>query len=89
MFTACGPRSPSSWGEHADYVDSRAAIVTARLLTLSDPQPGQRVLELACGAGGVGLAASPLVGPTGEVVLSDVVDEMTSIAAGVGPRRWD
>ena len=70
----------SSWGEHADYVDSRAAIVTARLLTLSDPRPGQRVLELACGAGGVGLAASPLVGPTGEVVLSDVVDEMTSIA---------
>ncbi len=69
-----------SWGEHADYVESRAAAVTTRLLTLTNPTPGERVLELACGAGGVGLAASPLVGPTGAVVLSDVVDEMTSIA---------
>jgi len=29
------------------------------------------VLELACGPGGVGLAAR-LVGPTGQVVVSDV-----------------
>jgi SAM-dependent methyltransferase len=39
------------------------------------------VLELACGAGGVGIAAARLVGPTGEVVLSDVAAEMTAVAA--------
>ena len=44
-------------------------------------RPGDRVLELACGVGGVGLAAAKLVGPDGEVVLSDVVLEMTEIAA--------
>ena len=69
-----------SWGEYADYADARGAAVTARMLQLTAPQQGDRVLELACGAGGVGLAAASLVGATGEVVLSDVVAEMTSIA---------
>ena len=31
-----------------------------------------QVLELACGAGGVGMAAAERVGGTGQVVLSDV-----------------
>ena len=39
------------------------------------------MLELACGAGGAGLAAAELVGPGGEVVISDVAPEMTAIAA--------
>ena len=69
------------WGEHAEWVDERGAGVTAALLAATRPQPGERVLELACGPGGVGLAAAPLVGPTGEVVLSDVVPEMTALAA--------
>jgi SAM-dependent methyltransferase len=69
------------WGEHADYTDVRAAPITQALLELADPQPGERVLELACGPGGLGLAAAERVGPDGEVVLSDVVPEMTSIAA--------
>ena len=70
-----------AWATHAEYVDARGAQMTARMLELSAPQPGERVLELACGPGGLGLAAAPLVAPGGEVVLSDVVAEMTSIAA--------
>ncbi len=57
---------------------------------------GERVLELVCGTGGVGFAAAELVGPTGEVVLSDVAEEMTAIAAtrarglsNVSARRLD
>src|SRR6266545_106460 len=71
----------ASWGEHADYADTRGAAITARMLELSAPRPGERVLELACGAGGVGIAAAKLVGPAGEVVLSDVAGQMTAIAA--------
>src|SRR5512132_757443 len=69
-----------SWGEHADYADTRGAAVTAGMLELAAPRPGERVLELACGAGGVGIAAAGLVGPAGEVVLSDVAAEMAAIA---------
>jgi SAM-dependent methyltransferase len=69
------------WAEHASYVDARAALLTEKLLELARPQPGERVLELACGPGGAGLAAAERVAPGGEVVLSDVVPEMTSIAA--------
>jgi SAM-dependent methyltransferase len=70
-----------SWGQHADYVDARGAALAERMLELAMPRPGERVLELACGPGGLGLAAAEWVAPHGEVVLSDVVAEMTSIAA--------
>jgi ubiquinone/menaquinone biosynthesis C-methylase UbiE len=76
-----------SWSEHADYVDARGAALTRRMLEWSAPQPGERVLELACGAGGTGLAAAALVAPTGEVVLSDVVREMTVSAAARAEAR--
>src|SRR6476620_10715500 len=77
MWSAVAP----SWGEHAEYVDARAAGVTAAMLDRSRPQPGERVLELACGPGGAGIAAAERVGPAGEVVLSDVASAMTAIAA--------
>ena len=41
--------------------------------TLAQVGAGDRVLELACGPGGLGLAAAERVGAGGEVVLSDVV----------------
>ncbi len=69
------------WRENADFIDARAAPLTEKLLELAAPQPGDRVLELGCGPGGVGLAAAERVGAEGEVVLSDIAPEMTSIAA--------
>jgi ubiquinone/menaquinone biosynthesis C-methylase UbiE len=69
-----------AWGEHADYTDARHASETALMLEATKPRPGERVVDLACGAGGLGLAAAPLVDPAGEVVLSDVAPEMTEIA---------
>jgi SAM-dependent methyltransferase len=70
-----------AWAEHAEYIDERMAEITEKLLELTAPQPGERVLELACGPAGTGLAAAQLVGPQGEVVLSDVAVEMTGIGA--------
>lgn len=70
-----------AWREHADFVDTRSVVGTERMLDLVDPRPGERVLELACGPGGFGLAAARRVAPAGEVVLSDVAAEMVEIAA--------
>jgi SAM-dependent methyltransferase len=75
------------WAERAEEVDVRAALLTERLLVLAAPKAGERVLELACGPGGAGLAASELVGPDGEVVLSDIAAEMTAIASARAKTR--
>jgi ubiquinone/menaquinone biosynthesis C-methylase UbiE len=69
------------WGEHAAFVDARAAAMTETILDLARLEPGMRLLELAAGAGGAGLAASARVGADGEVVISDFSPEMTAIAA--------
>jgi SAM-dependent methyltransferase len=68
------------WAEHAAYIDARSAPVTEAMLRRTDPRAGDRVLELACGPGGVGLAAAERVAPDGDVVFTDVVPEMTAIA---------
>jgi SAM-dependent methyltransferase len=68
------------WEEHATYADERGAAISETMIELAAPRPGERVLELACGPGAVGIAAAERVGPSGEVVLSDVAPEMTAIA---------
>src|SRR5262249_28837620 len=70
----------TAWAEHAEFTDARGAAVTERLLQLATPQPGEGVLDLASGAGGMGLAAAGRVGPEGEVVLSDVAAELVAVA---------
>jgi ubiquinone/menaquinone biosynthesis C-methylase UbiE len=75
------------WAENADAADRRGEHVAAAMLEAVRLLPGERVLELACGPGGVGLAAAPLVGAAGEVVISDVVPAMVAIAADRAGRR--
>lgn len=83
MWSAVAP----AWEEHAAYVDARGAELTERMLALADPRPGDDVLELACGAGGLGLAAAERVAPGGAVVISDVAGEMTAIAMARAAER--
>jgi SAM-dependent methyltransferase len=71
----------TSWGELAEHVDAQGAVVAQAMLDLAGLQCGERVLELACGPGGVGMAAAAIVGPDGAVVLSDIAPGMTAIAA--------
>ena len=82
MWSSVAP----AWEANAAYIDGRGAHITARMLALTQPRPGDRVLELACGVGGPGFEAAPLVGPAGEVVVSDVAPEMTEIAAARAAR---
>jgi SAM-dependent methyltransferase len=83
MWAAVAPR----WAEHSEYADARGAEVAERMLDLTAPTPGDRVLELACGPGGLGLSAAERVAPGGTVVLSDIVPEMTAIAASRASER--
>jgi SAM-dependent methyltransferase len=74
------------WAQHAEYADVRGAQSAERMLELADVGTGDRVLELACGPGGLGLAAAERVAP-GEVVLTDVAEAMTAIAAARAAER--
>ena len=53
----------ASWGASADDIDQRAAPITARMLDAAAVHAGDRVLELASGPGGAGLAAASRAGP--------------------------
>jgi ubiquinone/menaquinone biosynthesis C-methylase UbiE len=69
-----------SWGELAEHVDTRGAVVAQAMLDSAGLQRGERVIELACGPGGLGMAAAA-------VVLSDIAPDMTAIAANRA-RKW-
>ena len=45
-----------------------------------DPQPGQRILELAAGIGDTGLLAAERVGPEGSVLITDATEGMVAAA---------
>jgi SAM-dependent methyltransferase len=70
----------TAWGARADEIDQRMVTITERMLDRVNVHAGDRVLELASGAGGGGLAAAERVGPEGEVVMSDIVAGMVDIA---------
>ena len=70
-----------SWDAYADDVEDRGRGVSAAMLAATRTGPGLDVLELACGAGGLGIETARRVGPTGTVLVTDVADAMVAIAA--------
>ena len=66
-----------AWAEDsASREEGPAGAAAERMLALAALAPGERVLELACGAADVGLRAAGAVGPTGYVLCTDFVPEM-------------
>jgi SAM-dependent methyltransferase len=88
MSDAEGRESKDQWGaaaEHwaraAEKDEVGAAADAAKwMLDVAALQPGERVLELACGAGRVGLQAASRVAPGGTVLCSDLSEEMVRVA---------
>jgi SAM-dependent methyltransferase len=64
------------WARHQRLVRAWAAPVSQWLVEALDPQPGQRVLELAAGLGETGMLAAELVAPVGTVTISDQAEAM-------------
>jgi SAM-dependent methyltransferase len=69
------------WEEAADTIKDQLAAATDALLDAAQISKGDAVLDLACGAGGAGLAAAERVGDGGMVLLSDSASEMVAAAA--------
>jgi ubiquinone/menaquinone biosynthesis C-methylase UbiE len=56
---------------------------TQVLLEHAAPQPGERVLDVACGTGVVARHVAPLVGPAGAVVALDISPAMIEVARSI------
>jgi SAM-dependent methyltransferase len=69
------------WARAAEEEEVGASAEAARwMLEAADLEPGERVLEVAGGAGRVGLQAAAAVGPEGSVLCSDFSEEMVRVA---------
>ena len=66
----------SGWVRSQDMLREFGAPVSHWLIDAIEPQPGQRVLELAAGLGETGLLAAELVAPIGGAIISDQAEAM-------------
>ncbi|HET8906774.1 MAG TPA: class I SAM-dependent methyltransferase [Ktedonobacterales bacterium] len=77
------------WNETADDFNKATAannvaaqVVSDRLIALAQVTPGQRVLDIATGAGDPALTVARVVGPAGSVVGIDQAPQMLAAARG-------
>ena len=68
------------WARHHAALDAAFASVLERLLERAALRPGERVLDVGCGAGTSTLAAAEAVGPEGRVVALDVSPPLAALA---------
>src|SRR6516225_3714326 len=61
-----------AWADQYARMDRAVAALTNELLALSAPRPGERVLDIGCGAGTTVLELATRVGPGGRVLGADV-----------------
>ena len=73
-------RAADGWArESARREDGPSGAAADWMLRAVALEPGERVLELACGTGEVGLRAAAAVGPSGRAVLSDFAEPMVEL----------
>ncbi len=70
------------WGELVADVDRQLGRAAAWMIHAVEPQPGERVLELAGGPGTLSLMAAAAVGERGQVICTDFAEPMVEIARG-------
>lgn len=74
-------QNPSSAEVYEQYLGATIADPWTRvLLEYAAPQPGEHVLDLACGTGSVARQVAPIVGEAGRVVGLDVNTDMLRVA---------
>lgn len=69
------------WEKHAATLRAMFAPITEALIEAAAIGTGQRVLDIAGGAGEPSLTIARIVGPSGHVVCTDAVAEMVATAA--------
>ena len=68
------------WRRRDELLRKGAAPVTERMLELSGISSGTRLLDIASGTGEPAISAAQIVGESGKVIGTDLVDEMLVVA---------
>ena len=82
VWTAMAP----GWDRRSVFFERMARPVAGRMLEELAPRPGDTVLDVAAGAGAMGLAAAAVVGGRGRVIVTDFSGAMVDAARGNAAR---
>jgi SAM-dependent methyltransferase len=69
-----------AWADQHERMDRAVADLTKFLLDLAGPQPGERVLDIGCGAGTTVLELAARIGPGGHVLGADISSQSVTRA---------
>lgn len=73
-------RGAQGWERRQASLREKTAPVSQWLVDAINPQPGERVLELAAGPGETGFIAAQRIGPEGRLLCTDQAPEMIEVA---------
>jgi ubiquinone/menaquinone biosynthesis C-methylase UbiE len=82
-FESYGGTGPENYERY--FVPAVAAPLAAGLIETAGLQPGERVLDLACGTGIVARLAAERVGPAGTIAGLDINPGMLAVARAAAP----
>ncbi len=76
-----------NWDEEREYIWSATKGVSERIVERLDPQPGDTVLDLACGTGDTGFLAAAKIGDEGKLISTDFAPGMVDAARRNGENQ--
>ena len=77
----------AAWRRWNPTLDRWYGEVTRQMLDLARIQPGQRILDIAAGAGEPAVSAAERVGPGGYVLATDISEGIVELALQVARER--
>jgi len=77
----------AAWRRWTPVLDRWYGEVTRQMLDLARIQPGQRILDIAAGAGEPAVSAAERVGPSGYVLATDISEGIVELALQVARER--
>ena len=77
----------AAWRRWTPTLERWYGVATRQMLDLAQIQPGQRILDVAAGAGEPAVSAAERVGPSGYVLATDISEGIVELALQVARER--